>query len=337
MKEKEILQFYTGIVEDRDDPEKRGRVKVRIVGLHNFNGNEVTIESLPWAEPVLSLSMSPNIYVPKIGYWVHLFLQNNDPNYPVYFGMSSGEKLVDFAVEATRLIRYNEEERNQLIKKLDSDPKTLEREKGDCEGTTEEWELSLSALGRGNIDCSPLETANRNKSHVCNISYGIRMRILQGSAAVRTAVEWLRNKIKSLMSSFSNSAFGQWLSAGLKQITSLLKKVRKFIKFVNDVVLEIAKIVKKIQELIAWILSLPTKLLAFLQNCLSDFLSSISSAITEGWGSVTDSSGVTTAFSEVRNLVNETVGVIEDAGKTVASFGELGKQFQSIPDTFAKV
>lgn len=55
-------QFFYGVVENRDDPMKLGRVQVRIIGLHSEfkQGNDKTgegipTEDLPWAYPVQSI------------------------------------------------------------------------------------------------------------------------------------------------------------------------------------------------------------------------------------------------------------------------------------------
>jgi RNA binding exosome subunit len=51
--------FYRGIVEDRNDPEKLGRVRIRIFGVHTkikikTPTEGVPTEELPWAEPAIS-------------------------------------------------------------------------------------------------------------------------------------------------------------------------------------------------------------------------------------------------------------------------------------------
>ena len=47
--------FWTGVVEDRDDPGFMGRMRVRIFGIHPTDRTEVPTETLPWAS-VLSPS-----------------------------------------------------------------------------------------------------------------------------------------------------------------------------------------------------------------------------------------------------------------------------------------
>ena len=55
------LKWFTGVVEDNNDPQERGRVKVRAIGYHTPNDGELPTASLPWATPLMpvtSASMS---------------------------------------------------------------------------------------------------------------------------------------------------------------------------------------------------------------------------------------------------------------------------------------
>lgn len=47
--------FYTGVVEDRKDSLKMGRVRVRVIGVHTENKQELPTEGLPWATPIQSI------------------------------------------------------------------------------------------------------------------------------------------------------------------------------------------------------------------------------------------------------------------------------------------
>ena len=52
--------WFTGVVEDRNDPSQLGRVKVRCLGYHTENKNDIPTEDLPWAHvmhPVTDPSM----------------------------------------------------------------------------------------------------------------------------------------------------------------------------------------------------------------------------------------------------------------------------------------
>ena len=50
-----------GVIEDRNDPDKLGRFRVRILGAHTENKNNIPTEELPWAtsiQPITSSSMN---------------------------------------------------------------------------------------------------------------------------------------------------------------------------------------------------------------------------------------------------------------------------------------
>lgn len=53
--------WFTGVVEDVNDPEQMGRVRVRCIGYHSENKSQIATEELPWSvvmTPVQSASMS---------------------------------------------------------------------------------------------------------------------------------------------------------------------------------------------------------------------------------------------------------------------------------------
>ena len=52
--------WFTGVVEDRDDPEKLGRVRVRCLGWHSESLQDIPKSDLPWAHimhPITDPSM----------------------------------------------------------------------------------------------------------------------------------------------------------------------------------------------------------------------------------------------------------------------------------------
>ena len=48
--------WWQGVVEDRNDPEKFGRYRVRIIGYHTLDKAILPTESLPWAIPMQSVT-----------------------------------------------------------------------------------------------------------------------------------------------------------------------------------------------------------------------------------------------------------------------------------------
>ena len=95
-----LFGIYRGVVEDNNDPEKRGRCKIRIFGLHSENlvlsGMEgIPVEDLPWSEvvlPVLEGSVTGFGFwsVPLQGSHVFLFFENGNIQFPKYFASAPG-------------------------------------------------------------------------------------------------------------------------------------------------------------------------------------------------------------------------------------------------------
>lgn len=47
------FSWFTGVVEDRDDPEKMNRVRVRVFGMHSESKTDIPTKDLPWATVLL--------------------------------------------------------------------------------------------------------------------------------------------------------------------------------------------------------------------------------------------------------------------------------------------
>ena len=98
-------KFYTGCVEDRDDPLKVGRCKVRIVGLHTEDKTELPTKDLPWAQPVLPITEAGTSGVGKApvgpvpGTWVLIIFMDVDEQIPIMIGTLTGVSQKEDAFE----------------------------------------------------------------------------------------------------------------------------------------------------------------------------------------------------------------------------------------------
>jgi hypothetical protein len=92
--------IYKGVVEDNKDPEKRGRIRARIIGIHT-NVKEISdtmgvpTSSLPWVEPVLSpfegaISGFGIWSIPVQGSHIYIFFESGNIMQPRYFGSCAG-------------------------------------------------------------------------------------------------------------------------------------------------------------------------------------------------------------------------------------------------------
>ena len=99
-KDNKLTGFYRGIVEDRLDPEKLGRVKIRVYGIHTdikiqTPTEGVPTEDLPWAQPVISpveggVSGFGFWSVPLHGSQVLVYFEEGNIMYPRYIASLPG-------------------------------------------------------------------------------------------------------------------------------------------------------------------------------------------------------------------------------------------------------
>ena len=133
------MNFYRGVVEDNLDPEKLGRVKVRIWGLHtenNENSGEsfefIQTDDLPWAEVMggVEFGLIGGVGLSTVlrqGTWVWIILDHDNPNKPIIVGTiignvvprdfySAGQGFNDKDEEYPFLCRNDEPDFNRLAR-----------------------------------------------------------------------------------------------------------------------------------------------------------------------------------------------------------------------------
>ena len=91
------FQWFVGVVEDRQDPQKLGRVRVRCLGYHTENNEKLPTQNLPWAHPMNPITSATVSGVgqtplgPVEGTWVVGFFQDGaDAQTPLVMGTLPG-------------------------------------------------------------------------------------------------------------------------------------------------------------------------------------------------------------------------------------------------------
>ena len=90
-----MKNYYVGVVEDRNDPDKLGRFRVRVLGLHPIETNILPTSDLPWATVVVpsggnsGLGMTPPFFVE--GTWVYVTYRDEDKQEPLIHGALPGQ------------------------------------------------------------------------------------------------------------------------------------------------------------------------------------------------------------------------------------------------------
>ena len=93
---KDGFSWFVGVVEDRNDPAKIGRVRVRVLGRHSADLTQVKTTDLPWAHvmhPVTDPSMQGLGHTPSFltqGSWVVGFFRDTEAQQPVIMGSLPG-------------------------------------------------------------------------------------------------------------------------------------------------------------------------------------------------------------------------------------------------------
>ena len=85
------MVWWKGVVEDRKDPLKLNRLRVRIFGWHTKDKTQMPTEELPWALSSQPLDAGNNIVGVKEGDWVWgFFMDDTNAQHPVVVGYFSG-------------------------------------------------------------------------------------------------------------------------------------------------------------------------------------------------------------------------------------------------------
>ena len=93
---KDGFQWFIGVVEDRMDPKRLGRLRVRCLGHHTEDKNKIKTEDLPWAHPMNPITSATVSGIGQTplgaveGTWVVGFFTDNDLQQPVIMGTLPG-------------------------------------------------------------------------------------------------------------------------------------------------------------------------------------------------------------------------------------------------------
>jgi hypothetical protein len=96
--ENQNFTWWVGVVEDRNDPQKLGRCKVRVFGYHTEDLNILPKDDLPWAIPITPITSASTSGIgsapvgPVEGTWViGWFLDGDEKQQPIMMGTIAGK------------------------------------------------------------------------------------------------------------------------------------------------------------------------------------------------------------------------------------------------------
>lgn len=82
--------WWMGVVEDRQDPLKLGRCRVRIVGAHTADKSLIPTNELPWAYVMLPVTDSSMLMIKEGDYVIGFYLDGPNAQHPVIMGILPG-------------------------------------------------------------------------------------------------------------------------------------------------------------------------------------------------------------------------------------------------------
>jgi hypothetical protein len=85
------MYWFIGAIESIDDPEKSGRVQVRVWGKDTIDTNATPTESLPWAPCILSANMTRKTIDARPNDWViGFYIDGAQALQPIILGVIPG-------------------------------------------------------------------------------------------------------------------------------------------------------------------------------------------------------------------------------------------------------
>lgn len=288
--------WWTGVVENSDDPLKLGSVQVRIIGIHTEDKSRIPTQDLPWAQVAQSPNSSNTTSVPRPGDWVFGFFQDGDfAQIPVVMGVFPGIESVQSKIV------YQE----SVVKKGTRNvPRPSQADRILGEPTT-------SRMSRGVMTGTLTDSLNKRLSHACDVKEPIEFAVRWARVQNSTLVSALVAAIKALAASLGADPTGLVNQAinFLKKIQTFLRWIQSILQTVQDyayVAIRYAQIARAIIDFVA---NLPERLRTFLRECLTKIVSGV--------------------FAIIQALFST-------EGLGLNGFGDLAKEFQNTLDEFKK-
>jgi methyl-accepting chemotaxis protein len=307
MYEKDLVNTsnWTGVVEDYDDPLKTGRLRVRIYGFHNPNKTILPTECLPWAIVALPVNGSTTFTGPKIGDWViGFFFDGESAQLPVVTHVLPGINTV-------------------LVKQPVGAPRMPAGQIYDRPG-----QPSFPPLSRGVVQYTAIDTSNRKRAHICDISYEVNQTV--------TALKIVFGPLFDALRAAINLAIGATCfdPTGLtKQIIDLARQVAQFIKEVTSEINEIRKtleswtaIAQQVAAMITFIRNLPEQAAIFFRDCLAKLSAVLKKGLQGLFSDLVgdiDGGGFGEVISALKEVSDATSDLVDAGTKLVATPAKL--------------
>ena len=296
---------WTAVIESYADPLKSGRLRVRINGFHNLDKTILPTEDLPWAQVAVPVNGSATTHAPKIGDWViGFFLDGTDAQFPIVTHVLPGINTV-------------------LVKQPVGAPRMPAGQIYDRPG-----EPSLPPLGRGVVQFTAIDTSNRSRAHVCDITLEVDQTVGAIKNFFNVIAKNARDIFNFVIQLLNLDPTGQfkYIAEKAKEVVRFIKDINRYLKEVKDAINYYITIANKIRAMIDYILNLPAKFAALFKDCISRLYKILSAGITSlfpDFGDLSDIAEIANAVSEGIEAINETVNLVTNIAATPAKIGAV--------------
>jgi hypothetical protein len=275
---------WVGVIENSHDKLNIGMYKVRIIGLHSPNVEEVPVDNLPWAHAALPVSQSRTTSIAKPGEWViGYFLDPETLQYPIIIGILPGiqsTNVVNITSSGSRVGSYSYNKSAGFVPQLTQEQADKQPVLPPGIVTRSVGQPTTAPLSRGVYESSSISVADANIEHVCDFKKKLRYDIAISKLQIYEFVQKAREAIKAFFTGLSPGPMSTAIQSAINQIKEILKMIKKVADFINDVAIAIAEFIKYCTELITYIVSLPAQLAALLQKCLQEFTDALGEALS---------------------------------------------------------
>lgn len=215
--------LYFGIVEDRDDPLKLGRCRVRVAGLHTHNTSILPTTDLPWAMIVQPITGSINTagLAPIEGTQVIVSFIDSDCQIPVVFGVVP-------SIPQTKLVYINEQDGGAILK--------------DCL-TPQGRQIPTNFVDATGLTSSTVTTPNQDNTTLNNtITQGISNADQSKSAVVESLAQNSQIDSETVTTAYDqiSSSLGNSIKSSKDNLQTLLNEIGDRAKaeqrFIKDLV-----------------------------------------------------------------------------------------------------
>lgn len=286
---------WTGVIEDYDDPLENGRLRVRIFGYHNADKIILPTNCLPWAMVGLPVNASRPSNAPSLGDWVvGFFLDGESAQFPVVTHVLPGINTV-------------------LVKQPANSPKPPAGVVYNRAG-----EPTTPLLGRGVVQYTAIDISNRNRAHVCDISYEVNQTVTALKIIFGPLFDIARAAINLVIggSCLDPTGFTKMAIDIARQVIQITKEITSAIKEIQKTLDEWTKIARYVAAMITYIRSLPERAAIFFRDCISQLVAVLKKGVKDLFADLAGDAGA--GLKELKSVVDEGVAAVNDLTKTTA-------------------